>query len=311
MFRKFLLFSLVILSVLSAVRFFDNVDYWIIDIFSHFPVQYALLALILLSICLWKKIFSLVVLAGFLFVLNSSVLFDFGKFAEASGQAGETFKVYSANIQRSDKDFSRLTRELEEIDADIVLLLEVTPGHLEKLQTLISSFPYHVEYTPFGKLDFGSVLLSKFTILDSNVTQLTDLGNLLIEAVLDINHKKTSFYAVHASNPSMRKYFQLRKRNLLGLVEKISRNKMPVIVAGDFNATPYSPIFRRLLKATGLRDSRTGFGWQPTWPTHVPFFWLPIDHILVTPDIQVHNRTTGSYIGSDHYPVIAEMSMIL
>jgi endonuclease/exonuclease/phosphatase (EEP) superfamily protein YafD len=84
---------------------------------------------------------------------------------------------------------------------------------------------------------------------------------------------------------------------------------MPVIVAGDFNATPFSPIFRKVIKISGLKDSREGFGWQPSWPTYVPLLWLPIDHILVSSEIQVHNRATGSFIGSDHYPVFADLSI--
>ena len=82
-----------------------------------------------------------------------------------------------------------------------------------------------------------------------------------------------------------------------------------VIIAGDFNASPYSPVFKKLLTTSGLRDTRTGFGWLPSWPALFPLAFIPIDHILVSPDIQVQNRATGPYIGSDHYPVIAELSI--
>ncbi|MEW6714582.1 MAG: endonuclease/exonuclease/phosphatase family protein, partial [Nitrospirota bacterium] len=81
------------------------------------------------------------------------------------------------------------------------------------------------------------------------------------------------------------------------------------IVAGDLNSTPLTPMFRKLLKISGIRDSRTGFGWQPSWPTYFPVFWIPIDHILVSPEVHVHERATGSRIGSDHYPIFAELSI--
>ncbi len=296
------------LYVLSAMRLFNNVDNLLVDVFSHFPVQYAFLAFVLCSICLWKKYFPLAVLAGFLFIFNARVLVDLETSVQAARHNEATFKIYSANIERNNRNLSGLTSELNKIDPDIVLLTEVTPGHINQLQKTIESFPYHLECTPFGKLNIGTVLLSKFPIINYRYTQLSELGNLLVESMLNINQKKVMFYAIHATNPSLTKYFDDRQKQFLDLSDRISRQSMPTIIAGDFNATPYSPTFRRLLQATGLRDSRAGFGWQPSWPTYFPLFWLPIDHILVSPDFQVLLRTTGSYIGSDHYPVIAELS---
>jgi len=217
--------------------------------------------------------------------------------------------VYSANIQRRNDDVTKLIKELKKVDADIVLLMEVTPGHVEKLREVIDTFPYHKEYSPFGKINIGTVFLSKFPIQDCRMTQLTELGNLLLEVTLDIEKTEIMFYAIHATNPSLKKYFEIRKKHFLELADKIMNATSPVIVAGDFNATPYSPMFKRLIETSGLIDSRNGFGWQPSWPTSFPLFWLPIDHILVSPDIRVHRRTTGSYIGSDHYPIIAELSV--
>ena len=307
-YKKFLLLSLLMLSVVSFSRLFNNVDYWLADIFSHFPVQYALLALIIFSICVGKRYIKLALLAGFLFIFNIGAIIDFGDNIHAAEHAGTPFKVYSANLHIYNDDLSQLNKALKEIDPDILLLLEVTSHHFDQLQSAIHTYPYHIESRSIGKFEIGFVFLSKYPILNNRVTKLSERCNFVLETMLDIDQKPVMFYGVHAQRPRTKNYRE-RKNQFLWLARKINDQSLPVIVAGDFNSTPYSAIFRGFVEITGLKDSREGFGWQPSWPTYLPPLWIPIDHVLVTPDIHIRKRTTGSYIGSDHYPVITELSL--
>jgi len=307
-YKNLILFCLLVLCVLSSARFIDDVDYWLMDIASNFPVQYAFIALILFFTCLWKKIFPLSVLAGLLFVLNADVLVDTGRSAQAAMQAKTTFKVYSANIYKSNNDLSRLNHELQETDPEIVVLLEVSPEHVEQLHPAIQRYPYSIVNTSFAASGTGILFLSKFPVLNHQLTKFSEHGNAIIEATLEINKKPVMFYGIHAQRPGVENFHE-RKSQFLMIAQQIKNQTLPVIVAGDLNSTSLTPNFRKLLKISGLRDSRTGFGWQPSWPTYFPFFWIPIDHILVSPEVHVHNRATGSRIGSDHYPVFAELSI--
>jgi endonuclease/exonuclease/phosphatase (EEP) superfamily protein YafD len=81
----------------------------------------------------------------------------------------------------------------------------------------------------------------------------------------------------------------------------------PVIVAGDFNVTPWSPHFRDLLATTGLRDAGAGQGWIPTWPIRLGPAGIPIDHILIRGQVAVAGLRRGPDIGSDHYPLVADL----
>ncbi|MBI5675670.1 MAG: endonuclease/exonuclease/phosphatase family protein [Nitrospirae bacterium] len=307
-YKNLVLVCLLVLCVLSSARLFDDVDYWFMDIASNFQVQYAFFALILFLICIWKKIFPLAVLTGLLFVLNADVLVDSGGSVQAAVQAKTTFNVYSANIYKSNSDLSKLNYILQESDPEIVLLLEVNPQHIEQLRKAIQRYPYSIVNTSFAANGIGIVFLSKFPILNHQLTKLSEHGNAIIEAAIEINNKPVMFYGVHAQRPDVEN-FDERKEQFIMLARQISKQTLPVIAAGDLNSTPSTPNFRKLLKISGLRDSRTGFGWEPSWPTYFPFFWIPIDHILVSPEVHVHNRVTGSPIGSDHYPVFAELSI--
>lgn len=307
-YKKFLFVSLFGLILFSFARYFDNTDHWIIDLLSHFILQYAVIALILTVVFFWRRNFSMAAISVLLFILNISSTIDFGETIHAVDYAGTPFKVYSANLHINNKDLSKLNHELKEINPDIILLLEVTPVHFEQLQTVIQKYPYHIEKRSFGGPEIGFVFLSKLPIINNRVTKLSDVCNFFLEAVIEINQKPVMFYGIHAQRPYAQNYFE-RKNQFLWLGRQIKEQSLPVIAAGDFNTTPYSSFFREIVKITGLRDSREGFGWLPSWPTYFPPLWIPIDHVLVTPDIKVRKMTAGSYIGSDHYPVLAELSI--
>lgn len=307
-YKNLILVCILVLCVLSSARFFNNVDHWLMDIASNFAVQYALIALILFFTCLWKKIFPMALLAGLLFIFNADVLIDTGRSAQAAIQADTTFKIYSANIYQSNNDLSGLSDVLQETAPEIVVLLEVRPEHVEQIRPAIQRYPYRIVNTSFAAYGTGIVFLSKFPILNHHLTKLSEHGNGIIEAALEINKKPIMFYGIHAQRPGLDN-FNERKSQFLMIARKINEQTLPVIAAGDLNSTPLTPMFQKLLKISGLRDSRAGFGWQPSWPTNFPLFWIPIDHILVSPEVHVHKRFTGSSIGSDHYPVLAELSI--
>jgi endonuclease/exonuclease/phosphatase (EEP) superfamily protein YafD len=306
--KNILLVLLSGLCVLSSARLLGELDYWFADIASNFAVQYAVLALLIFFICIWRKAYQISVFAGLLFLLNANVLLEMGGDAQAALTTGNTFKVYSANIYKSNHDLARLGRELKDKDPDIVVLIEVKDAHMEQLRSAVRRYPFSIVNTSYCECGIGMVLLSKFPVLDYHLTKLSEHGNAIIEAVLDIKRKPVKFYGVHAQRPGT-KNFNERKEQFVMLASQISKQTLPVIVAGDLNSTPITPLFQKLINISGLRDSRAGFGWQPSWPSYFPLFWIPIDHVLISPEVHVHKRATGPRIGSDHYPVLAELSI--
>ena len=84
----------------------------------------------------------------------------------------------------------------------------------------------------------------------------------------------------------------------------------PLLIVGDLNTTSFAPVFGELTEQLNLKDSRQGFGLQPSWPaTSVSPLMITLDHVLVSPEIQVINRKTGNHVGSDHLPVYVEIAL--
>lgn len=85
----------------------------------------------------------------------------------------------------------------------------------------------------------------------------------------------------------------------------------PVVVTGDFNATPWTPPVRRLMAQTGLRCAPGALA--GTYPAallgRVVPTWLaiPIDVVLAGGGAHAVSRRRGPSIGSDHWPVVVEL----
>lgn len=88
--------------------------------------------------------------------------------------------------------------------------------------------------------------------------------------------------------------------------------RAPVILCGDFNALPGSVVYQRCRDR--LRDVREALPPRRprrTYPTRLPV--ATIDHVFVSPEFQVRHvevvRTPLARMASDHYPLLADLSL--
>lgn len=87
----------------------------------------------------------------------------------------------------------------------------------------------------------------------------------------------------------------------------------PVVLCGDFNALPGSPVYNRL---TGVLDDahchNKGRHIRGTWPVKFPM--VRIDYLFITPDLRVRRisapRTPLTMVASDHLPLVAAMELV-
>ncbi|MES2625205.1 MAG: endonuclease/exonuclease/phosphatase family protein [Pseudomonadota bacterium] len=84
-------------------------------------------------------------------------------------------------------------------------------------------------------------------------------------------------------------------------------DKLPTIVAGDFNLPVESAIYRRHWSDLRNAFSRSGFG--TGYSKQTSFWGSRIDHILTTSDIVAEKAWTAASIGSDHLPVFADLTL--
>ena len=84
--------------------------------------------------------------------------------------------------------------------------------------------------------------------------------------------------AVHPPSPLSAEQLPIRDAIFDRLAEAIAGLEGPVVVAGDFNASPFTPAFRGFAEATGLATFRS---FPATYSQRFGRFGIPIDHVLV------------------------------
>ncbi|MEO0563289.1 MAG: endonuclease/exonuclease/phosphatase family protein, partial [Chloroflexota bacterium] len=80
----------------------------------------------------------------------------------------------------------------------------------------------------------------------------------------------------------------------------------PVVLLGDFNASPWSAPMRDLQRTSGLRPAAYGHGIRPTWQ-YLWLLWAPLDYVMVSDEASVGAYWTGPWLGSDHTPVLVDL----
>jgi endonuclease/exonuclease/phosphatase (EEP) superfamily protein YafD len=114
---------------------------------------------------------------------------------------------------------------------------------------------------------------------------------------------------VHLHWPMTPGEARIRNRQLTRVAAIANATSGPLVVAGDFNVTPWSPHFRRVLATSGLRDCALGQGLGASWPAPATWLGIRIDHCLASAHWRVLDARVGPHLGSDHRPIIVELAL--
>ncbi len=279
---------------------------WLFELTSHFPLHLAVASG--LFACIWalKGRRGWTILCGAVTGINAllvvSLLWPVRQTAPASGQR---LRLVSVNVQTANTRTDLVLEFLREVDPDVVLLMEVDSTWLEALASLSTRYP-HTIAEPRSD-NFGIALLSRVATTNSAVLYLGEAEVPSISTTLLINGRTVTLLGTHPLPPASAEHARLRNDQLRELGAAARASSSPTVVLGDLNATPWSPHFRELLRASGLRNSSQGRGLNGSWPAALPVGRIPLDHCLVSPSLHVAGRHLGPQVGSDHLPVVIDL----
>ena len=285
---------------------------WLFDLASHFRSSWLLLAIGGLVACIrWPRPTAAIclVLATLGNVGEMLPYWLPPKALAATGVAAaardrEIF-VISVNVRRINHDTAPALAYLRDRRPDVVAVLEVDATWAEALDTLGDLFPHRI-IRPRPD-NFGIAVLSRWPLVDPQVVVFSDSGFPSIVTTVRGGAGEFQFIATHPSPPFNAPATVTLVAHLAGVGDVAAASPTPCIVAGDFNATPWSLPFRTLVARSGLVDTALGRGVQATWNARYPAPRIPIDHILAPSGTRVVRRVVGPDIGSDHFPVEAEL----
>lgn len=232
-----------------------------------------------------------------------------------------TLRVMTYNIHHGEGldgkvDLLRIAQLIQREGADIVALQEVDkgvartarrdfPAELAELTGMACVFSNNF---PYQGGEYGNAVLTRFPVLRVTNTpyQMLREGEQrgLLQLVLDVRGRELVFMNTHIDYRPDDAERMLNVAQILGAAK--GRAGRPIILCGDFNATPESRVCRRLSEDFEDTWARVGLGDGFTSPAQQPkkridYIWIAKDKSLEPLKVWVPQSDA-----SDHLPVVAE-----
>ncbi|MCB0219591.1 MAG: endonuclease/exonuclease/phosphatase family protein [Chrysiogenetes bacterium] len=298
--------SLIWLALATLLGFLGRI-HWFLDLFAHFRAQYAAVGLLLAAglalLRHWRWLAGAAVLTG----VNAALLVPLWIGPGAASDMSEpplrvfAFNVFAGNSQ---ENIAAILEQIQKRRPDIVVLLE----------TRRSAWQDHLEAPGYELVahterndTFDLAVLSAIPGARASIQHFTHWNIPAADVRFVWQGREVALMAAHPTPPTSTINARARSEYLREVAEWAGRESVPVIVAGDLNATPWSEAFARLLEVGRLENSQRGFGIQPTWCDTCGLMRIPIDHVLHSPDLVTTHREVGPSLGSDHSPVYVEL----
>lgn len=234
-----------------------------------------------------------------------------------------TLRVMTYNIHHGEGldqklDLARIAKLITDQRADIVGLQEVDrgcertqkrdlPAELAQLTGLKVHFEKNI---PYQGGEYGNAVLTRFPIKHAKNTHFKMLRpgeqRGVLQLVLDVRGRDVLFLNTHIDYRPDDSERVLNVDELKGIVA--AAGTMPVIMVGDFNATPESRTITKIKAFMTDTWDRAGQGDGFTIPVREPR--KRIDYIWISPDsIEPRSIAVLHSEASDHLPVIAELKL--
>jgi endonuclease/exonuclease/phosphatase (EEP) superfamily protein YafD len=256
---------------------------------------------IVAGILLLRRAAGLAFLAALLAAVGLGPVYDPVRDSAAAPEDGRVITLLYANLWNRNWAPARLRAALGAIDADILITSETTRRLAGGSDGPWGQYPYHVarreEDRPLRTAIWlkypllrGSLYLDN-TVAPTGAAAVADLGDGLHLGLI----------GVHLS----RAHEGLRTIQVEALGPISAGLSRPLVVAGDFNAPPWSWVVSRAAEVTGTRVvGGYRITWKGDYPTPiggVPAPWgHQIDHVLVSAGIAVEEIAVVPLPGSDH-----------
>jgi endonuclease/exonuclease/phosphatase (EEP) superfamily protein YafD len=337
---KLFLNLLVTLSCVFTIMAFMGDKGWFWSLTTHFRAQYLavqLLAFLLVSVAYWQhkkqdgkntgqfeRWLSLIVLSVFAGLNLACIIPYYWPVHEQDSRLPQTsaLKLMHFNLfGKTNRQTHAVLAAIQKENPDLIDMVEYTEPWRSTLEksSVLKRYPYRVSGRYHIAL-YSKAPLQNTRFTHAGIQKVANQANIIAQIKLD--QQPVTILVAHPASPIMPSHLTWLQESFTRWILDRKKLGKHLIVVGDLNTSPWSAEFMTLTEKTGLRDSQLGYGLQPSWPALLPFLGLhtqlnpvtqllqvPIDHVLVSEQIQVFSRRTGPFIGSDHLPVTVELGL--
>lgn len=214
--------------------------------------------------------------------------------------------VVAANLQFGGADLEELQAAVVELEADVLVLTEITPDFAEAMVDE-GAFPGLAHRSGTPREDAGGTMVLSAQP-HSEITGPAGIAFDQMAVEVEVGESSWVVLGTHTAPPSGTDSDRWRAdlRRVQNWVE--AQPAGPLVVAGDLNSSQAHPGFRAATSGLDSAHRAVGAGWVRTWPSEG---WFPrfvqLDHVLVR-DIDVVDAGDRPLTGSDHHLVWARLA---
>lgn len=284
------------------------------DSFAHFRLHLALALFAISLLLVLTRGSRLTGAAGVAFALAAAATTGALPFGRGLGPYGEqepraegraVYRLMHMNLRFDNPETGKVLSLVGRYRPDVITFNEVSTSWRERLKPLDAAYPYRIVCNLPGH-GGGVAILSLRPFAEGSTTACIDGGTFAI-AQIDFGGREAAVATLHLHWP----WPFDQTAQVAGLQPVLRALPENTLLAGDFNATPWSATVRTAAASGGLTTVGP-FG--PTWiyrrlPSGLLFAGLPIDQMLAKGGIAIHSARTLEPAGSDHVALLAEFSI--
>jgi len=220
-------------------------------------------------------------------------------------------RVMTSNLRLGEADAADLVASVRRHQVDVLMVEELTPGEQDALHAagLDGLLPHHSSNPQGG--GFGTGLWSRFAMRDVHQPSQFTFAFVTARLVVPGVARPVQTVALHASGPVPDATPWNQDMRAFAKYLPTLAGDGPMIVGGDFNATPDTVQFRDILDA-GFADAadQAGAGYTRTYPANRSFPPLiAIDHVLARGGPVATDVRTIPVKRSDHRALLAAVAL--
>jgi endonuclease/exonuclease/phosphatase (EEP) superfamily protein YafD len=296
----------LLVAVGTVAGFFGRYAWWM-DLASHFRVQYFAASVALCAADLLMRRRRYAVLWVALAAANAATIAPlYARGRQAPDDGGPVLRAMLCNVHTANTNAGLVVAAVRKEMPDLMVFEEIDNRWLRDLRALTNRYPYCIA-SPRGD-NFGIALFSRLPLAGAEVLYIG--GEVpSVRATVEFRGHRVTFVGTHPLPPAIPVCAAARDQQMRAMADYLRSVRGPLVLLGDLNMTPWSAHFREFVRATGFSDSERGWGVQPSWPSQLWFMRIPIDHCLHREGVRIVNRRIGDRVGSDHYPLIVDLSL--
>ena len=308
-----LIIPLIVLCVLGSVAavgfgFLGRI-HPAFDTFAHFRMHFAvclIFAFFILIFSRFKWIALLGLLVGAYGIYQSQIGYAWSAVTNNKIDGQAEYSMLHLNLLWTHENPEPVVNWVQEQDADLLSFAELSNVWEPYVVQLHETWPYILHCPEHGKrggvriyskwpMDFDSQYCGVYGTF-GKVQVTTPANDVFTVGSLHLR------WPWPASGP----------KQLNSLVPNVEKLEKDALIAGDFNATPWSQTVQKFARVGALQVvPGIGPSWLfqeiPSWVTQV--IGLPIDQVLHKGRLHILSAEKLEHVGSDHFPIMVRFQI--